>query len=424
MIIHQPEILIKDEYAILWTKLETIRPIENFPEYLWYRVPEKYASLLSTQSDAFLVAGLLAGMYYGEEIHVRGTVSPRLAYRLDEYQYLLNFRMPEILQPIEIQFSHLAPIEGNPLGVGSAFSGGVDSLYTIWKHLPENQPNTEYQITHGIFIRGFDILHSEVNIYRQLFSQYQKMFIEIGIDLIEMDTNMISIIHPLKKYAGAYGSSLISTGLALAGKFKKYFISSSEDYHILQDFILQDDSLDSDPLADGFLSTDTMEIIHYGSMSRRIEKIEEISNWDIAQEILWVCQQTKIKESTWNCSRCEKCMRSMTPLYALGVLDKFTKFEKPFKNDWEILRYARKYNKWSRFYFVNDLVPYLKQNKRNLLPWIFITFILGSLRNWIVQNLPNGIKLWLRKYGYFYPKDEAPDSYEIHEINNSIEKIT
>ena len=79
MIIHQPEIIIKDGLAILWARIEMAKQRQDFPDYIWYRVPEQYATFLIPQSDAFLVASLLAGMYFGEGITVRGAISPRLA---------------------------------------------------------------------------------------------------------------------------------------------------------------------------------------------------------------------------------------------------------------------------------------------------------------------------------------------------------
>jgi hypothetical protein len=109
---------------------------------------------LDTQSDAVLVGSLPEGMYYSEDIQVRGTVSPRLVYHLDDYQFILNLRMPKVVHRVSIQYEHLKPLASHPAGVGSTFSGGVDSLFTIWKHLPQNQPDPNFQVTHGIFIRG------------------------------------------------------------------------------------------------------------------------------------------------------------------------------------------------------------------------------------------------------------------------------
>jgi len=38
------------------------------------------------------------------------------------------------------------------------------------------------------------------------------------------------------------------------------------------------------------------------------------------------------------------------------------------------------------------------------------------LRYWFIKFLPNVVKHWLRHYGYFIPRDESPDAYELSEI--------
>ena len=103
MIIHQPEIFTQDDHTVVWAKIELKKYCDLVPDFLWYRVPTMYADVVSVQSDAFLVPGLLAGMHFGENIEVRGAVSPRIAFHLDEYQFLLNFRMPKYVSPVEVK---------------------------------------------------------------------------------------------------------------------------------------------------------------------------------------------------------------------------------------------------------------------------------------------------------------------------------
>ena len=93
MIIHQPELITKDGYSILWSRVELTKENGYFPKFIWYRVPILYGKLFTTQSDTFLISGLLAGMYLGENIEVKGNVSPKLAYQLEEiFQDSLHLR--------------------------------------------------------------------------------------------------------------------------------------------------------------------------------------------------------------------------------------------------------------------------------------------------------------------------------------------
>ena len=53
------------------------------------------------------------------------------------------------------------------------FTGGVDSTFTLWSHLPQNQPVPEFRITHAIFLKGFDILPTEEQKYWHLFDRFK-----------------------------------------------------------------------------------------------------------------------------------------------------------------------------------------------------------------------------------------------------------
>ena len=94
MIIHPPESITNNGYTIVSSRIELDKVRNDFPEYLWYKVPEQNTSFLSIRGDSFLVSILPIAMHLGENIEVRGAVSPKLAYHLKEYQFLLNFFMP------------------------------------------------------------------------------------------------------------------------------------------------------------------------------------------------------------------------------------------------------------------------------------------------------------------------------------------
>ena len=413
MILHKPAVIHQDDYSILWVKMEMENPRVDLPEYLWIRVPSAYGEYFTCQCDPFLPSALLAGMYYGEEIHVRGAVSPSLAYRLNEYQFLLSIRFPDVLHTVDINFELIESPQVSPKAVGALFSGGVDSLFTLWEHLPDNQENPDYQITHGVFIKGFDLLHDEKDDYLFLYQRYSEELKKLNLDLIPMDTNLISIPHTRMPLPFYFGPSLLGAGLSLAGLFRIFYIPSSWDYHKLQK-----ESYSSDPELDSMLSTETLRIIHHGSTHLRVEKVEEIANWDLAHELLWVCIGYEFKDHTWNCSRCEKCFRTMIPLYAMDMLDDYKTFERPIRSNHEILWWIRKFS--LRQNYVSQMFPFVRKHKPGLIPWMLIAGLLGVIRYWLVEFMPNPIKKWLRRFGYYVTRNEAPDAYELPAVTLAI----
>ena len=414
MIIHQPELISRDGFTTVYSRFELTNKNGFFPDFIWYRVPEQFGGFLTTRCDAFLVPGLLAGKYYGEDIEVRGVVSPKLAYQLEEYQYLLNFRFPQYQRPNKIIYERLEPLDFSPRAVGAAFSGGVDSLFTLWKHLPQNQPDPDYQITHGVFISGFDILNFEDQHYKFLCEKYKRELAELGVNLISMKTNIVSITHQRLPLNIFYGPIIMATGVALSGGLRRFYAPSSGDYAMLNRH-----PYTADPLMDHLLSTETLDVIHHGSTHLRVEKVEEIADWEVAQRLLWVCEIHKAEKDTWNCSRCEKCVRTMIPLFALGKLEKFKTFEKPFTSKREGLWWARKYS--VERVFNEEVFPFVKKHKPEWLPWLKAGAALGVLRYWLVVRLsPGFIRKWLRRYGYFVSRNEAQDAYEVPEISQFI----
>ena len=413
MIIHQPELLKRDDHTIVYSKIELLKPRENFPDYLWYRIPDRFADHISLQSDPFLIPGLLAGMHFQEDIEVRGTVSPRLAYHLSEFQHLLHFRMPNAVTPVDIKYAHLKPLQAKPTAVGSTFSGGVDSFFTLWKHLPQNQPIPDYHITHALFILGFDILNKDKDRYQILFSRYQNALKQINVELLPLETNLVSVIIPRMKFPYFYGPVLIGAAHVFGNLFKHFFISSSSDYWQIKSW-----TSSSDPTSDPLLSADTLNIIHFGARYRRVEKIEEISDWELVQKHLRVCFPNDFAIETLNCSRCEKCVRTMIPIYALGKMKNYPTFEKPFTSNLDGLRWARKFDH-SKGY-VKEIVPFVRKHKPNLIPWLRMAVLAGYLRYCSLKLIPGFLRKWLQRFGYFVDPLAQKNAFENPSISEFI----
>jgi len=413
MIIHQPELLEREGYIILHARIELNQHPANFPEYLWYRVPEQFSQHISLQSDPFLIPGLMAGMQFKEDIEVRGTVSPRLAYHLEEYQHLLNFRLPTDLNIVDVKYAHLKSLQTTPAAVGAAFSGGVDSFFTLWKHLPGNQPIPDYRISHTLFLHGYDILNKDRSDYQTIYSRFQKTLKQIHIELVSMETNMFNIIAPRLRMNLFYGPVLVGSAHVFGNLFQRFFIPSSNDYRQLKTW-----ASTSDPSADPLLSTETLEIIHHGAATRRMEKVEAISDWEPAQSNLRVCLPGDLDGHVINCSRCEKCVRTMIPIYALGKMEKFTTFRKPLKSDREILWWARKFDPSKYFVkessggFIQETFEFVRKHKPALIPWLRVAILLGTLRFWILKLIPNPVKMWLQRFGYYINPLKQDNAYD------------
>ena len=89
-------------------------------------------------------------MYAGEDLTIKGEISASLAYNLYEYREIFYTWYPKLFRQVNISFEKtISP--SRPVGnaVATALSGGVDSFYTLWAHLPENQSIPDARLTHG-----------------------------------------------------------------------------------------------------------------------------------------------------------------------------------------------------------------------------------------------------------------------------------
>lgn len=410
MIVHQPETIGREGKTVVFSKIELRKPQAGFPEYVWYRIPDQYIDFISIQSDAFLVSSILPAMIFWEDIEVKGTVSPQLVYHLEEYQFILNMEFPNDLHKVEIRCDSIQPLKNNPEGVGAAFSGGVDSLFTLWKHMPANQIIPEYRITHCLLVLGYNISHRRAEYFKRLFTHFQDSLKEINVELIPLETNLVNTIIPRNNFIYFSSPVLASFAHLLGRLFRRFFISSSLDYHALKNY--KDGSTS---LTDSMFSTETLDIIHYGATYARAQKVQEISNWEFAHNNLKVCFQP---DTFWNCSRCEKCVRTMIPLYALDRLEKFETFEQPLKNDRDILRWWRGFTPYLGY--ADEMFVFAKLNKPKILPWIRSAAYLGYIRYWLNRLIPGFIKRLLYRWGVFVNPFMSKEAFENAEVINLI----
>ncbi|MFZ5808551.1 MAG: hypothetical protein ACOY16_04635 [Chloroflexota bacterium] len=317
MIIHPPEVQKRDGEVEVSARVELTRPIPDLPDRLWFSFPEKYAPYLHNCSDAFASALLLLAQFFNEPLEVRGEISPQLAYNLHEIQSLFHQWLPRLFHLIDLKFEGYRHMPYTTAGkVGAAFSGGVDSCYVLWKHLPENQPIPEARLTHGVFVHGFDIRLFEKDYYQHLYQHYSTQFEQLGLELIPARTNAYLFSEFRVNWEYTHGGALAGIAQCLGGLFSRFYIPAAVRY---QDIY----PTGTNPISDPFFSTETLKIIHSGARRSRFEKIFEFGSWPFLRENLRVCMYTYPAHGEFNCKRCDKCLRTSAMLSAGGYLGDF-----------------------------------------------------------------------------------------------------
>jgi hypothetical protein len=335
MILHSAVKSLEDGQICVAAQFEMQRPIAYLPSSLWYRFPERYVDRLNSRADAFAPTALLVAMYAGEDLYIHGEISPRLAYHLREYRDVFHAWYPKTFKRVDVQYelpASLAVLDGER-AVGAAFSGGVDSFYSLWSHLAQNQSIREARATHGLFVHGLDLRLDDDANYRSAADVYSRMFDKLGLELIEASTNAYQFSEFRINWTMFFGAPMIGAGLLLGPWMGRFYVPSGMPSY--RGLFPQGSS----PLIDHLLSTEATEIVHHGSSVSRYEKVVALSSWAVTYDKLRVCSDKTRPYGLGNCCTCHKCYRTMILLEIQGVSNDYKAFSRKM-NPIDFLRWG------------------------------------------------------------------------------------
>lgn len=272
--------------------------------------------MLSSRNEALVASALMPAMATGVGLDIPGPVSARLVSSLPTIVDVLA-SWDGRLTRVPVSSLQAVPAPRTATGrVGAFFSGGVDSFHTLLQHRDE--------ITDLIFIHGLD---REESLRRRAADGVDAAAAEFGVRAIHVETDLGATIRDFVDWGTiGQGAGLATVGHLLASHFERLYIASSYHYAELIPW-------GSHPLLDPLWSSEALEFVHDGCGTKRIEKIEFISQFDVAMNHLRVCHWGSASQvesgGAINCGRCEKCIRTMLSLEAIGKLSRCRSFDRP-----------------------------------------------------------------------------------------------
>jgi hypothetical protein len=203
--------------------------------------------------------------------------------------------------PCDVSLASFTPVAHKTGGdkVACFFTLGVDSFYTLLKHIDE--------IDDLIFVENFEIRLSPhvrdktVATIREVAKHYGKTAV------IERSDVRSRLDRFVEWYRYGHGPALASVALAHKDIYRKVYIAASNTMRGIQ-------KCSSHPHIDPLWSTETLQFIHDSPITR-LEKLRTIGEDTFALNLLRVCYQG----GEYNCSKCEKCVRTMISLRLLGL---------------------------------------------------------------------------------------------------------
>jgi hypothetical protein len=277
---------------------------------LSYRLPAQRRLELTDQADPFVIAAIFLAMQQNTDLVVHGTVSPSLLQNLREFQAAWVTWRPDRYACIDVKadIEREPAIAASPQTALAAFSGGVDSSFTVFYHKANSGARRRVDLRAAIMVHGFDIPLHQTDIFDRAANHAEVMLNSLDLDLIPVATNFRELKLDWKDCFAAAAVSCLT--LFQAG-YGTAFLGSSEPYSSL---ILP---WGSNPITDHLLSSAAFRVVHDGAAFTRTEKIREIAQWPEAMQYLRVCWEGELLDR--NCGRCEKCIRTILNFRASGM---------------------------------------------------------------------------------------------------------
>ena len=265
---------------------------------LWYRMPASEAPSLSDSTDAFAIATVFSAMRHADTLHVHGPVSPTLIRNLNEFQTAWSRWLPDRYRIADIRADdeREEPPSTESRAV-MAFSGGLDSSFTAWRHTQGCVGRPQQELTAALMVHGFDIPLTERPMFARAAENSRYMLESIGLKSLTMTTNFREFGDD---WEDAHGAAIVSALHLLKGSYGSCVVASSHTYDTLRL------PWGSNPITDTMLASAHFKVSHDGCGFSRKEKAREVAAWPEAMKRLRVCWEGPEKDR--NCGTCLRCV--------------------------------------------------------------------------------------------------------------------
>jgi hypothetical protein len=311
---------------------------DHVPTRLFFSVePENSCFLRKDRADAFVTAMLYYAMATGEDIYSESPVSEELMFKLNHMWSKLISATSRV-RAISVHAEPAGPGNQGSGFVGTGMSMGADSLHTLYEYGVLDVEDS-YRLTHLTYFnvgadrwrlqkgRKLDSLMEDLEeasrIRNKRMAQARQIAEEMHMGFVYLDSNISEF------YEGSHESSHLfrscAAAMALSGGFSKYYFSSTGLDHFDYQPSLRVDAAHYEQFVLPCLSTPVLEIICGGKPFTRLDKLDRISEFPIAQQYLITCDQ----EST--CYRCTKDFRTIIAIDILGRHKEYAKVFDPEK---------------------------------------------------------------------------------------------
>ena len=296
-----------DGEIIHWTGELTWPGGNSTSVYFDFTCPDPSAFVPSLRP--FLLAFLIPAMRIGRPLHLEQPIDQTTFDNLMEWQCAMACWLPQKLKVVPIRCpiepeQHKHKSDGPHRVALTAFSGGVDSCFTAFRHTTADpvDPYRRTRLTAGLMVHGFDIPLSQADVFDSAFKRSEQVLQTLGLEAYRMRTNLRSLGTPFDCdwESEAHGIWLAAALACLESFFIRVLIPSTYSYEILKL------PWGSNPSTDIFLGSEATPFWHDGAAWHKLSKVKAMAQHPGIQLGLRVCWEGAQLDR--NCGRCFKCI--------------------------------------------------------------------------------------------------------------------
>ncbi|MFN3586026.1 MAG: hypothetical protein ACK4UT_00865 [Moraxellaceae bacterium] len=220
-----------------------------------------------------------------------------------------------LLKPVRIEALHASRVPAlraveKPRAL-MAFSGGVDSCHTLWRHSARRGVSA-LQVAAGLLVQGMDIPLDDSEAFVHAERRSRDVLLAHGAEVLTVATDLRELERRFE-----LDWELLTHGIVLAAclslfehAFDVVLVASTYPAHDLQF------PWGSNPVTDGLLGG-SVPFLHDGVASNKLRKVSDIAADPVITAQLRVCWQGERKGD--NCGQCFKCLTTQASLWLAGV---------------------------------------------------------------------------------------------------------
>jgi hypothetical protein len=282
---------------------------EGCQKEFWFRLPLEHLPSVTELADPFVTAMIFPAMRSATALRVHGSVSRSLLRNLDEFQAAWSCWQPDRYHAINIiADEEVAENAAASDKAVAAFSGGLDSCFTAWRHTRGDCGRLKRNLKAALMVHGFDIPLHEADVFSRAAENSQAIVKSVGLEFIPMACNFRAFGDD---WEDEHGAALASCLSLLSKGFSTGLVAGSHVYDTLLF------PWGSNPLTDPMLSSDSFSIVYDSAGISRLQKAKGISEWEEAMRLLRVCWKGKHKDR--NCGSCLRCIATALCFAAMRV---------------------------------------------------------------------------------------------------------